>query len=341
MYNGGETRRTSPRRMEIAAFGEVCTLTKDNCHIQKVVLVRVISRFAHRHGMVLGWSHYVQRPRKGPTRSSSGNFGLVLQLKWQEISWNIKANARSMKKKQTNKPIPIILKPRKTKKWKFIIPSPFSLSKHFTWCRTLGNSAGVRDRKAAQWAWGGTPPPPQILPAPPDATMADACPTRTGSDYTAESCSLTSLQGTLRRLSLWGALVCPDNAAARGTQPLWKFWYHSKRIKLLLQCGRQCETNSSETAMPLLDQTVLFPRERTAASLRHWYLSQKQYQTVFTESLNLKYQCANTRQKSGPFYASTNMMKWKGTQTGGSSILNICIENKNKGVQILILRQRK
>lgn len=32
----------------------------------------------------------------------------------------------------------------------------------------------------------------------------------------------------------------------------------TRKIKLLLQCGRQCETNSNEIAMPFLDQDV-FP----------------------------------------------------------------------------------
>lgn len=32
----------------------------------------------------------------------------------------------------------------------------------------------------------------------------------------------------------------------------------TRKIKLLLQCGRQCETNSNEIAMPFLDQNV-FP----------------------------------------------------------------------------------
>lgn len=75
----------------------------------------------------------------------------------------------------------------------------------------------------------------------------------------------------------------------------------TRKIKLLLQRGRQCETNSNETAMPFLDQNVFpFSVEKDSHIVKALVSVTEAYHAVFADSLSLKYQYANTRQKSGP-----------------------------------------
>lgn len=75
----------------------------------------------------------------------------------------------------------------------------------------------------------------------------------------------------------------------------------TRKIKLLLQRGRQCETNSNETAMPFLDQNVFpFSVEKDSHIVKALVSVAEAYHAVFADSFSLKYQYANTRQKSGP-----------------------------------------
>lgn len=70
-------------------------------------------------------------------------------------------------------------------------------------------------------------------------------------------CISVGSQVVLRHREVWEPIVCTDGAAIGSSHSLRKFWDHRK-IQLLLQCGRQCETNSNEIAMPFLDQNA-FP----------------------------------------------------------------------------------
>lgn len=88
----------------------------------------------------------------------------------------------------------------------------------------------------------------------------------------------------------------------------------TRKIKLLLQRGRQCETNSHETAMPFLDQNVFpFSVEKDSHVVKALVFVTEAVPCCFCGfpwSEVLVY--ANTRQQSGPLEIITNKMKWKG-----------------------------